>query len=205
MEALIIIDMQNDFMPGGALAVPDADQLIPIINTLQLQADVIVATQDWHPQGHISFASSHKGTKPFEKITLNGHKETLWPDHCIQGTRGADFPDRLNTHKIAAIFRKGMNPQVDSYSGFYDNHHLIATGLGGYLHEKKVQTLYFCGVAADVCVYFSIKDALTEGFHCVFIKDASQPLNPEYYADFQQELSSKGVSIISSTQFLQRV
>lgn len=204
MDALIVIDMQNDFMPGGALAVQEADRLIPIINALQLHVDLVVATQDWHPRGHISFASSHEGKNPFEKIMLNGYEETLWPDHCIQGTWGADFPDQLNTQKIAAIFRKGMNLEVDSYSGFYDNHHLVSTGLSGYLHEKKIQTLYFCGVAADVCVYFTIKDALTEGFKCVLIQDASQPLDPRHYLDLQEELVSKGVHIVLSSQFLSR-
>ncbi|MGC9152003.1 MAG: bifunctional nicotinamidase/pyrazinamidase [Microbacter sp.] len=202
MEALIIIDMQNDFMPGGALAVPEADQMIPVINTLQTHFELVVATQDWHPRGHVSFASSHAGKKPFEKMMLNGIEETLWPDHCIQGTRGADFSDQLNTQKIAAVFRKGMNPKVDSYSGFYDNHHLIATGLSGYLREKKIRTLYFCGVAADVCVYFSVMDALAEGFQCVFVQDASQPLYRDQYAHLLNELSSKGVSIVSSWQLV---
>ena len=135
MKTLIIVDVQNDFMPGGALAVPEADRIVPVINAIQNTFDLIVATQDWHPENHKSFASSHGGKKPFESIMLNGIAQVLWPDHCVQGTPGAQFHDALNTNAISAIFRKGTDIAVDSYSGFYDNHRYKSTGLAGYLHE----------------------------------------------------------------------
>lgn len=173
MNALVIIDVQNDFMPGGALGVPEGDGIIPVINSIQDCFDLVIATQDWHPPDHVSFASNHHGKAVFEKADLDGVNQTLWPDHCVQGTEGAGFHPELETHRLAAIFRKGMNPGVDSYSAFYDNNHLVSTGLAGYLREKGVTRVYFCGLASDICVYHTIKDALAEGFSAVFIEDAS--------------------------------
>ena len=199
MKALVIIDVQNDFMPGGSLAVPNADMVIPVINKLQDQFDLIVATQDWHPQNHLSFASNHDNKKPFEKAMNGDHEEILWPDHCVQGTEGANFYPTLETDQIAAIFRKGMDQMVDSYSGFYDNHHKISTGLAGYLRDKGVSEIYFCGLAADICVYYTICDALNEGFQAILIEDAVQPLNADDFEIISEKLSAMGVQIVIST------
>lgn len=198
MKTLVIIDVQNDFMPGGSLAVPSADKIIPVINQLQDHFDLIIATQDWHPQNHTSFASNHTGKNPFEKALIGGREETLWPDHCVQGTPGAELFPGMQTNKIAVIFRKGMNPAVDSYSGFYDNHRKVSTGLCGYLKERGVSKVYFCGLASDICVYFTIKDALKEGFSARLIEDASQPLDDLEYKRIKEELTGKGVHIVNS-------
>lgn len=200
MKALVIIDIQNDFMPGGSLAVSDGDIIVPVINSLLDSFDLAVATQDWHPRDHVSFASNHPGSKPFDKIYIQGAEQTLWPDHCVQGTRGAMFHPQLKTDKIAAFFRKGMNYEVDSYSAFYDNMHLVSTGLSGYLNEKGCNELYFCGLAADICVCYTITDALKEGFSATLIEDATQPLNKEAFAGLKKELTEKGVRIINSRQ-----
>ncbi|HNR40643.1 MAG TPA: bifunctional nicotinamidase/pyrazinamidase [Bacteroidales bacterium] len=201
MNALVIIDVQNDFMPDGSLGVPEGDDIVRVINSIQDCFDLVIATQDWHPHDHVSFASNHHGKAVFEKIDLDGVGQTLWPDHCVQGTKGAGFHPDLETHRFAAIFRKGMNPGVDSYSGFYDNNHQVSTGLAGYLREKGVTKAYFCGLASDICVYYSIKDALAEGFPSVFIEDASKPLNKESFEDQKKELAGLGVRIISSSDF----
>ena len=200
MKTLVIIDVQNDFMPGGSLEVPFGDMVIPLINRLQKYFDLIVATQDWHPLNHKSFASNHTNKKPFDKIVLHGIEQILWPDHCVQGTGGAEFHPDLETNKIAAIFRKGMEPEIDSYSGFFDNGHQISTGLSGYLKEKGVTELHFCGLAADICVYFTIKDSLKKGFSAVLIEDASRPLNNDAYVGIKTELTKAGVKIIMSNE-----
>lgn len=204
MKTLVIVDVQNDFMPGGSLPVTGADSIIPVINQLQNHFDLIIATQDWHPQNHTSFASNHTGKNPFEKAIIGGMEETLWPDHCIQGTFGAAFYPELETNKIAVIFRKGMNPVVDSYSGFYDNHRKVSTGMAGYLKEKGINKVYFCGLAADICVYFTIKDALKEGFSARLIEDASHPLNAAEYEKLKKELVVKGVKIVYSKDIIEK-
>lgn len=200
MKTLLIIDVQNDFIPGGSLEVPLADRVVPLINSIQHRFDLVLATQDWHPEDHISFASGHSGKKAFDTIDLEGNEQTLWPDHCVQGSSGAMFHPDLETDRIAAIFRKGMNPAVDSYSGFYDNMHLISTGLSGYLREKGATDLYFCGIAGDICVYHSINDAIEEGFRATLIEDASAPLNREVFEVQKKELQKKGVRIINSNE-----
>ena len=200
MKTLILVDVQIDFMPDGQLAIAGADKIIPVINRIQKQFDLVVATQDWHPQNHQSFASNHSNKIPFEKINRQGKDETLWPDHCIKGSKGAEFHPDLQTNQIAAIFRKGMDPEVDSYSGFYDNDHRISTGLSGYLKEKGATELYFCGLASDICVYYSICDAINEGFSATLIEDASQPLNKEEFVILKKELSQMGVRIINSIE-----
>jgi nicotinamidase/pyrazinamidase len=202
MKALLLVDVQNDFMPGGSLEVPQGDLIIPVINRLQEYFDLVVATQDWHPQNHTSFASNHSDKKPFEKIEIHGIQETLWPDHCVQGSKGAEFHPDLELNKIAAIFRKGMDPEIDSYSGFYDNRYKISTGLSGYLNEKGVTEIYFCGLAADICVYCTITDALKEGFSAMLIEDASRPLSIEAFTRIKTELAEKGVRIINSNEML---
>lgn len=195
MKALVITDVQNDFMPGGALAVNDANRIVPVINRLMSNFPLVVATQDWHPLTHKSFASNHPGKKPFDTIKLHGINQTLWPNHCVQGTQGAEFHPDLDTRPIAAIFRKGMNEEKDSYSGFYDNDHKNSTGMSGYLREKGVNTLYFCGLCSDICVYYSIQDALTLGFKCYFIEKASCALNHEDFRRIKEELLGDGVVI----------
>jgi len=199
MNALVIIDVQNDFMPYGSLAVPEGDTIIPVINSIQSYYDIIVATQDWHPRNHVSFASNHPGKQPFEKINVEGSEQILWPDHCVQGTDGAMFHPELETIRFAAIFRKGMNPRVDSYSGFYDNMHLISTGLAGYLREKGISDVHFCGLASDICVYYTIRDAVMEGFSSALVEDASRPLNAESFEILKKEMTGMGVRVLRSS------
>jgi len=198
MKALMLIDIQNDFVPGGSLEDPGGDEIIPVVNNLQEKFDLVVATQDWHPQNHMSFASNHKGKEPFEMIELGGMDQILWPDHCVQDSKGAEFHPELNTTKIETIFRKGMDSEIDSYSGFYDNGHKKSTGLAGYLREKGATELYFCGLAADVCVYYSIKDALKEGFSATLIEDATRALDNKKFAEMKAELQGLGLKEISA-------
>lgn len=187
-KALIIIDVQNDFIPGGSLAVEEGNQIIPEINRLILDFELVIATQDWHPSDHKSFASQHSGKNVFDIIDLNGMEQVLWPDHCIQGTHGAEFHKDLNMNKVEAIFRKGTEPEIDSYSGFFDNGHLKITGLTGYLKEKAIEELHFCGLAADFCVYYSMKDALAAGFLVVLHENATRPINAENFEMQKSEL-----------------
>ncbi|KGP62952.1 isochorismatase [Legionella norrlandica] len=198
MKTLIILDVQIDFMPGGALAVPKGDIIVPVINSMLHHFDLIIATQDWHPPNHMSFASNHLGKKPFEKIKVGEMEQTLWPDHCIQGSVGAQFHPQLNTDPIETIFRKGTDPNIDSYSGFYDNLHQKTTGLAGYLREKGTEKLYFCGLCADICVYFTIKDAFNEGFSCCLIEDSTQALVIEDFIKIKKEFIEQGIDIIES-------
>jgi nicotinamidase/pyrazinamidase len=198
MNALIIVDIQNDFIPGGRLPVPAGDQIIPLVNELQDTFQLVVATQDWHPHQHKSFASNHHGKKPFEKIMLHGLEQVLWPDHCIQGSSGAEFHKDLNTNKVQSIFRKGMDPEIDSYSAFYDNGHKKSTGLAGYLREHKVQKVYVCGLAADYCVFYTAKDALKENFKTYIIEDATCAIDPGAFQKLKQEILSSGGQIITS-------
>jgi nicotinamidase/pyrazinamidase len=200
MKTLIIIDAQNDFMPGGPLEVPHGKMIVPVINQIQSYFDLIVATQDWHPKNHKSFASNHYGKKPFDRIILSGVQQTLWPDHCIQGSKGAELDKDLQSNRIAAIFRKGMDPEVDSYSGFYDNNQQVSTGLTGYLKEKEVSEIHFCGLASDICVYYTILDSMLEGFSATLIEDASRPLFPDKFNDIKCKLAKSGVHIITSNE-----
>jgi len=200
MKTLVIIDVQNDFMPGGPLEVPEGNMIIPVINKIENYFDLIVATQDWHPADHRSFASNHLYKKPFDRVFLRGAEQILWPDHCIQGSSGAELHKDIETKKIAAIFRKGMDPEIDSYSGFYDNNHILTTGLAGYLREKGTSEIHFCGLAADICVYYSILDSISEGFSSILVEDASRPLYPDKFDDVKCELAKKGAHIISSNE-----
>ena len=200
MKTLILVDVQNDFTAGGALEVPGGDGIIEPINRIQERFELVIATQDWHPPDHASFASNHKGKEPFDVIDLHGIEQTLWPDHCVQGSKGAQFHPGLETNRIEAIFRKGMAREIDSYSGFYDNGHQRTTGLTGYLREKGAENLYFGGLAADICVYFTIRDALDEGFTATLIEDAACPLDGEDYEGKKRELWEQGVDIIGSEE-----
>ncbi len=198
MHALIVVDIQNDFVPGGALAVAGGDEIIPVVNKLQDSFDLVVATQDWHPVDHKSFASNHKGKKPFETIILHGLDQVLWPDHCIQGSVGAELHKDLKLNKVEAIFRKGMDADIDSYSGFYDNGYKKSTGLAGYLRERKVKKLYVCGLAADYCVFYTTKDALKENFDTYVIEDATRAIDVNGFDLAKAEILSIGGQIINT-------
>lgn len=198
MNALILVDIQNDFTPAGPLPVPLGDQIIPLVNELQHSFDLVVATQDWHPHNHKSFASNHVGKKPFEKILLHGLEQVLWPNHCVQGSPGAEFCNPLNMDKVEGIFRKGMDPEVDSYSGFYDNGYKKSTGLAGYLRERKVQKIYVCGLAGDYCVFYTAKDALKENFETYIIEDATRAIDPKAFDKRKDEILSSGGQVIKS-------
>mgnify|MGYP003576413465 CR=1 FL=1 len=199
MNALLLIDMQLDFLPGGSLAVPGGDEIIPVVNALQDNFSLVVATQDWHPPTQKSFASNHHGKKIFEQTDLNGLPQVLWPDHCVQGSPGAELSPAVDWKKTEAIFRKGTDPEIDSYSGFYDNGHRKATGLTAYLKGRGVTTLYLAGLAADYCVYFTAKDALAEGFAVFFIEDATRAISPEGYQQAKKDLLEKGGRILQSS------
>ncbi len=171
MKTLILVDIQNDFMPGGALAVSHGDEVVPVINHIQRHFDLVVATQDWHPADHGSFAANHPGRNPGDVIDLDGLKQVLWPVHYIQHTRGAEFVSELDTNGITKVFQKGTNPLMDSYSGFFDNGHRRATGLGDYLASRKVTEIYVMGLATDYCIKFTALDAVQLGFKTCLIKD----------------------------------
>lgn len=200
MKALLIIDLQNDFLPAGSLAVPDGDQIIPIVNDLQSKFDLVVATQDWHPNNHQSFASQYPGKAPYDMIKLLGQDQVLWPDHCVQNSQGAAISSALDTASIAAIFRKGTNPQIDSYSGFYDNNKLASTGLKGYLLERQVTEVFVCGLAADYCVFFTALDALTAGFKTAIISDATKAINEADFALKSKDFITSGGLVLTSSQ-----
>jgi nicotinamidase/pyrazinamidase len=174
MNALIIVDMQNDFVQGGTLPVSGGEELAPIINGYQAMFDLVVATQDWHPANHGSFAANYRERKPGEVIDLDGLPQVLWPVHCVQNTPGADFIPGLNQDKWAAIFQKGIDPEVDSYSGFFDNGRRRSTGLGDFLRKQNVTTVYLAGLATDYCVKFTALDATALGFSTVLFDDACQ-------------------------------
>ncbi|MCT2409160.1 bifunctional nicotinamidase/pyrazinamidase [Chryseobacterium antibioticum] len=196
MNALIIIDVQYDFLPGGALAVNQGNEIVQIINELQSEYDLVVATQDWHPAGHKSFFTSHPGKKPFEEISLNGLNQVLWPEHCLQGTQGAELVPELLTNHIEAIFRKGMDKEIDSYSGFFDNGRKKSTGMADYLKGRGVTEVAVCGVAADYCVYYTANDALDLGFKSSIIERASKPIDAERYKRVTADFKLKGGTVI---------
>ncbi len=198
MRSLLIVDIQNDFVSGGSLEVPGGEQIIPLVNELSKKFDLVVATQDWHPQNHKSFASNHHGKKPFDKIQLGDIQQVLWPDHCVQGTSGAQFHPQFNMNPVEAIFRKGMDPEIDSYSGFYDNGHKKSTGLAGYLKSRGVQSVYLCGLAGDYCVFYSTKDALKEGFKTFIIEDATRSIIPADFEKAKKEVRQLGATVFTS-------
>lgn len=203
MKALLLIDIQPDFLPGGALAVPEGDAVVPLANALQPHFDLVVATQDWHPHTHKSFAANHDGKQPFEQIDLHGLPQVLWPVHCVQGSAGAELADSLDASRIETIFRKGTDPEIDSYSGFFDNGHRKSTGLADYLRGKGIRQVYVAGLAADYCVYFTAKDALQEGFETFLIEDATRPISAEGFAQAKADLTQRGGHIIRSTDVLE--
>jgi len=176
MEALILVDIQNDFIPTGTLSVPEGDQVVPVVNKIMDKFKLIVATQDWHPPNHKSFAIHHN-KNPGEIIILNGIAQILWPVHCVQGSTGSEFSTELNSKRIAEVFRKGTDREVDSYSGFFDNNHKSDTGLGNYLKEQGVNEIYITGLALDVCVKYTALDANALGFRAKVVVDATRAVN----------------------------
>jgi nicotinamidase/pyrazinamidase len=192
MKALVLVDIQNDFLEGGSLAVPKGNEIIDIVNSLIPQFDVVVATQDWHPVNHKSFASQHIDKQVFEMIDLNGLPQVLWPNHCVQGSFGAEFHKELNSNAIEAVFRKGMDVEVDSYSGFFDNGRRNTTGLTGFLKEKLITEVYVCGLAGDFCVQYTANDALQQGFKTYLIPDAIRSINAVDFDKIKDEFVKNG-------------
>lgn len=206
-KALVLIDVQNDFMPGGALPVREGDRVVPVANALLARKerfDLVVASQDWHPRGHGSFASSHPGRKPGELVTLGGVPQVLWPDHCVQGTPGAEFQPRLAATAIDAVFRKGTDPGIDSYSAFFDNGHKKDTGLGDFLEKRGIRELVLLGLATDYCVKFSALDARALGFAVSLVEDGCRgvELAPGDSEKALAELRAAGVIVRDSGALL---
>ena len=204
MNALILVDLQNDFCPGGPLAVPEGDLVVPIANRLAEAFELVVATQDWHPADHGSFAANHPGRQPGELIELDGVEQVLWPVHCVQDTPGAGFHPELNLDRVARVFRKGTDPNIDSYSGFFDNGRRTATGLGEYLHEQGVRRVYVCGLATDYCVAFTALDAAELGFETHLVKDACRGVNlkPGDVDRAVANMRSRGIQVTTSSEIL---
>lgn len=198
-DVLVITDIQNDFCPGGALAVPEGDQLVPLVNRLARSFSHVVLTQDWHPPGHSSFASSHLGQKPFETIGYPYGLQVLWPDHCVQGTKGADFHRDLDVPRAELIIRKGFNPDIDSYSAFFENDHKTPTGFAGYLRERGFRRVFLCGLATDFCVRYSAQDARALGFDVVVVSDACRAIDTEgSLATARESFARDGIEEIQS-------
>ena len=200
MNALLVVDIQNDFLPGGALAVVDGDQVIPIANRLMDCFALVLATQDWHPAHHGSFAANHPGRQPGEVIDLNGIMQILWPVHCVQGSPGAAFSTQIRAERFHKIFKKGIDPGIDSYSGFFDNRRRRSTGLAEYLKERNVDEFFICGLATDYCVKFSALDSISSGLRTSVIGDACRgvDLKPGDSAAAIAEMCKSGVFIVES-------
>ncbi len=204
MKAFILVDIQNDFLPGGALAVPDGDRIIPVVNQLQAVFPLVVATQDWHPANHGSFAASHPGQSVFAQIELNGLPQTLWPVHCVQDSHGAELAATLKGERIAKVFPKGTEVGIDSYSGLFDNGHRKSTGLGEWLKAQGVTEVFVCGLATDYCVKFTALDAAQMGFKTYFIEDASRGVNlrPTDVPNAIVEMQRAGITVVQSAELL---
>lgn len=209
MKALVLVDLQNDFLPGGALAVPHGDEVLPVAARLldQNSFSLIVATQDWHPANHGSFASNNPGAKVGTLGKLDGLDQVMWPDHCVQGTRGADFvagpiKEAVRSGKVHKVFQKGTDVKVDSYSGFFDNGRRKSTGLSEYLKSKGISEVVVLGLATDYCVKFTALDAVSEGFKTTFVRDGSRAVNlsPEDETKAIEEMRSRGIRIALSTE-----
>jgi nicotinamidase/pyrazinamidase len=202
-DILIAVDLQYDFLPGGKLAVAGGDEIIEPINALSRRFRNVVLTQDWHPQGHISFASTHPGAKPFETIELPYGPQVLWPDHCIIGTKGAEFSALLDIRHVQTIIRKGYRDTIDSYSAFRENDHKTPTGLAGYLKERGFKRLYLCGLATDFCVAWTAEDGVDAGFETVIIEDATRAIDADgSLAAAWKRMNAKGVGKAKIIDFL---
>jgi nicotinamidase/pyrazinamidase len=197
-DLLLIIDVQNDFCPGGALAVADGDAVVPVINRLAERFDHVVLTQDWHPRGHSSFATSHQGSAPFETITMSYGPQTLWPDHCVQGTAGAAFHPELSTDKAELVVRKGFRSAIDSYSAFYENDRTTPTGLAGYLRERGLTRIFMAGLATDYCVHYSALDARRLGFETAVVESGCRAIDLSgSLAAARAAMAAAGVQVVS--------
>lgn len=204
IKALVLVDIQNDFLPGGALAVSQGNEILPIIDNLLSQSfDFIIATKDWHPKDHSSFAANHKKT-PGEKIMLGNIEQILWPVHCVQDTLGADFAPQLNTKKITKVFYKGTDKAIDSYSTFFDNGHHKSTGLADFLKESQITELYIAGLATDYCVKYSVLDALHLGYKVFVVTDACKGVNlqPDDSNQALDEMKKAGAILITSHELV---
>ena len=200
-DALLLIDLQPDFMPGGALAVADGDQILPLINSLAAKFEHVILTQDWHPPHHISFASSHPGKAPFSQIEVAYGPQTLWPDHCLQGSLGAALHPALDVCHAELILRKGFRREIDSYSAFLENDHVTPTGLAGYLRERGLQRLFIAGLAYDYCVRFSAIDGKTLGFETIVMEDATRAVGlPGSVEATNAAFAAAGIPRISSRE-----
>jgi nicotinamidase/pyrazinamidase len=200
-DALLVVDVQNDFCPGGALAVDRGDEVVPVINRLGERFEHVILTQDWHPRGHISFASAHAGRKPFEIVDSAYGPQALWPDHCLQGTRGADIHSGLQLPHAELIARKGFRRNIDSYSAFLENDHTTPTGLAGYLRERGLERLFVCGLAYDFCVRHSAVDGTALDFACVVIEDACRAVAlPGSVEAADKSFLEAGIRRISATE-----
>ena len=206
MKALILVDLQNDFLPGGALPVPEGDAVIPVANHLITYFDLVVATQDWHPADHGSFAANHPGKNPGDSIILHGLDQILWPVHCVRNTPGAFFAGDLDTNRLDRIFLKGTDPDIDSYSGFFDNGHKKDTGLGDYLRENGVTDVYILGLATDYCVRFTALDACQLGFTTFLVEDGCRGvnLNPGDIHASIEDMKKAGVIVLTSDDIIGR-
>ncbi|PTT31616.1 bifunctional nicotinamidase/pyrazinamidase [Pseudomonas sp. HMWF021] len=202
-SALLVIDVQNDFTPGGQLAVPEGNLIVPLINRLSGLFKQVIIAQDWHPAGHASFASSHPGRKPYDVIQLPYGEQVLWPDHCVQGTVGAEFHAELKLPHAQLIIRKGCNPDIDSYSAFLEADRRTTTGLAGYLKERGIDTLYMVGLALDFCVMYSALDARAAGFNAFVVLDACRAIDMEgSLAAAMERMQTAGVGLIQSNQLI---
>lgn len=198
----LIIDVQNDFCPGGALEVADGDAIVPLVNRLAARSEHVALTQDWHPAGHASFASSHSGKAPFETIDLDYGPQTLWPDHCVQDTPGAAFHTDLDTAPAELVVRKGFRPAIDSYSAFFENDQKTPTGLAGYLRERGFTRVVMAGLAYDYCVRWSAEDARRQGFEAAVIEDATRAIDLDGSRDdATAAMQEAGVEIVASNEF----
>jgi len=204
MKALIIINIQRDFLPGGKLPVSGGEDIGAIVNRLQPAFSLIVATQNWYPPQHQRFASNHPGKQPYDVIYLNGRPQTLWPDHCIQGSHGAAISNLLNDTEIAAIFRTGMHQETDSNSAFYDSERRYPTGLAGFLQERKVHEIYLAGLAGDYDIYYTAMDGLRLNFKTYIIQDASAPFDRSNFAAEMRVFETAGGQLITSSQLLNK-
>jgi nicotinamidase/pyrazinamidase len=202
MKALIIVDLQNDFLPGGALAVPHGDEVIPLANELQRRFDLVLATQDWHPPDHGSFAANHPGKKPGDRIVLDGIEQILWPVHCVQNTYGAEFAPSFDTSRTANVFHKGIDPSIDSYSTFFDNAHRRETGLADYLEKEAIKDIYLMGLALDYCVKYSALDARRLRLNAHVILDGCRgiELEPGDIDRALDEMKRVDVTILKSSE-----
>ena len=201
-DVLIVVDVQNDFCTGGALAVPGGEKVVPAINHIAEKFENVVLTQDWHPEHHVSFASNHPHKRPYDTIELSYGPQVLWPDHCVRGSTGADFHRALQTARASLVLRKGIHRDIDSYSAFYENDHKTSTGLAGYLRERGLKTLFFVGLAFDFCVRFSAEDARKAGFEAVVIEEASRGIDLDgSVAATHRSLKSAGIPIVGIEAF----